>query len=239
MGCNTSTTVVITNAVDAQLVEAQEMEKYNHKILLLGAGESGKSTVVKQIKLIWKVGGGPSEKEKQEYILAIRRNCIEAIQTLLEASKNLDVPLKNKDLQPVFEKLLAYDTNNPVTTDIGNDINALWRDEGIQVCRWPGPALKCCHPPCGLSHPGTPTLHYPAGAGPVLLESPPCAERPIISKRPACPPSIDPTTHPSHWVSISHTASSPCASSQRHSSINVRSPPNAALPSPWASPSLS
>jgi len=133
MGCNTSTTVVITNAVDAQLVEAQELEKYNHKILLLGAGESGKSTVVKQIKLIWKVGGGPSDKEKQEYILAIRRNCIEAIQTLLEASKNLDVPLKNKDLQPVFDKMLAYDTNNPVTTEIGNDINALWRDEGIQV----------------------------------------------------------------------------------------------------------
>jgi hypothetical protein len=125
--------VVITNAVDAQLVEAQELEKYNHKILLLGAGESGKSTVVKQIKLIWKVGGGPSDKEKQEYILAIRRNCIEAIQTLLEASKNLDVPLKNKDLQPVFDKMLAYDTNNPVTTEIGNDINALWRDEGIQV----------------------------------------------------------------------------------------------------------
>ena len=125
--------MVITNAVDAQLVEAQELEKYNHKILLLGAGESGKSTVVKQIKLIWKVGGGPSDKEKQEYILAIRRNCIEAIQTLLEASKNLDVPLKNKDLQPVFDKMLAYDTNNPVTTEIGNDINALWRDEGIQV----------------------------------------------------------------------------------------------------------
>ena len=50
----------------------------------MGAGESGKSTVVKQIKMIWKVGGGPSDKEKQEYILAIRRNAIEAIQTLLE-----------------------------------------------------------------------------------------------------------------------------------------------------------
>jgi GTPase SAR1 family protein len=133
MGCNSSTTIVVTNAVDQQLLDAQDAEKYNHKILLLGAGESGKSTVVKQIKMIWKVGGGPSDKEKQEYILAIRRNCIEAIQTLLEASKNLDVPLKDKALTPTFEKLLAMDTNTAVTPEIGNDISKLWLDEGIQV----------------------------------------------------------------------------------------------------------
>ena len=133
MGCNSSTTIVVTNAVDQQLLDAQDAEKYNHKILLLGAGESGKSTVVKQIKMIWKVGGGPSDKEKQEYILAIRRNCIEAIQTLLEASKNLDVPLKDKALTPTFEKLLGMDTNTTVTSEIGNDISKLWLDEGIQI----------------------------------------------------------------------------------------------------------
>ena len=132
MGCNSSTVVVVANAVDMQLIEAQEQEKYNHKILLLGAGESGKSTVVKQIKMIWKVGGGPSEKEKQEYILAIRRNCIEAIHTLLEASKNLDVPLENKELTPTFEKLSGMHTDTTVTPEIGSDINALWRDPGIQ-----------------------------------------------------------------------------------------------------------
>jgi ABC-type polar amino acid transport system ATPase subunit len=84
MGCSASEPVHVLNSVDQQLLDAQEEEKYQHKILLLGAGESGKSTVVKQIKMIWKVGGGISDKEKQEYILAIRRNAIEAIQTLLE-----------------------------------------------------------------------------------------------------------------------------------------------------------
>lgn len=87
MGCSASKPVHIINSVDQELLDAQEVEKYHHKILLLGAGESGKSTVVKQIKMIWRVGGGPSDKEKQEYILAIRRNAIEAIQTLLEVSK--------------------------------------------------------------------------------------------------------------------------------------------------------
>lgn len=87
MGCSASKPVHIINSVDQELLDAQEVEKYHHKILLLGAGESGKSTVVKQIKMIWRVGGGPSDKEKQEYILAIRRNAIEAIQTLLEVSE--------------------------------------------------------------------------------------------------------------------------------------------------------
>ena len=84
MGCSASEPIHIINSIDQELLDAQEEEKYQHKILLLGAGESGKSTVVKQIKMIWKVGGGPSDKERQEYILAIRRNAIEAIQTLLE-----------------------------------------------------------------------------------------------------------------------------------------------------------
>lgn len=100
MGCSASEPIHIINSIDQELLDAQEEEKYQHKILLLGAGESGKSTVVKQIKMIWKVGGGPSDKERQEYILAIRRNAIEAIQTLLEviAQRFLRLRLRNLSL---------------------------------------------------------------------------------------------------------------------------------------------
>mmetsp|Transcript_31299 Transcript_31299/g.29840 ORF Transcript_31299/g.29840 Transcript_31299/m.29840 type:complete len:356 (-) Transcript_31299:403-1470(-) len=133
MGCSASEPVHVLNSVDQQLLDAQEEEKYQHKILLLGAGESGKSTVVKQIKMIWKVGGGISDKEKQEYILAIRRNAIEAIQTLLEASKNLEIPLGDDALLPCFERMCIVDTNNEVTAEMGSEIDSLWRDSGIQA----------------------------------------------------------------------------------------------------------
>lgn len=89
----------IKNEIETFLEEAQAAEKYQFKILLLGAGESGKSTVVKQIKMLYKVGGGPSSREMQEYTLAIRRNIMEAIQILLDASKSLKIPLKNENLQ--------------------------------------------------------------------------------------------------------------------------------------------
>jgi hypothetical protein len=61
MGAICSGSVVIkaeqdenTAEVDRQLKEAEELASRNYKILLLGAGEAGKSTVVKQIKMIYK-----------------------------------------------------------------------------------------------------------------------------------------------------------------------------------------
>lgn len=123
----------ILNEVDAALEAAKDAEKYVHKILLLGAGECGKSTVVKQIKLIWKVGGGPSEREKQEYVLALRRNCIEAIQTLLEASKTLKISLQDQFLQADFDFVAGMDSNSPMTPEIATKINNLWTDGGIKA----------------------------------------------------------------------------------------------------------
>lgn len=49
----------LLHQVDRMLAEAEEAASRNYKMLLLGAGESGKSTVVKQIKMIYKVHPSP------------------------------------------------------------------------------------------------------------------------------------------------------------------------------------
>jgi GTPase SAR1 family protein len=127
-----------TNNVDQQLEEARNQEEFNPKILLLGAGESGKSTVIKQIKLIWKVGGGMSERDKQDYRNALRRNTIESILVLIEASKSLNVPIVNEDAAIHAKHILAdVQSDAELTLELAKQISCVWSDPGIQVvfCR--------------------------------------------------------------------------------------------------------
>jgi len=119
------------NDVDRALAEMQQAEQYRHKILLLGAGECGKSTVVKQIKMIW-VKEGMSMMELQEYAKAIRRNIVEAIQCLLENSTALKEPLEDAALSDDFALISRLETETLLTPELGQKISALWLDPGIQ-----------------------------------------------------------------------------------------------------------
>lgn len=111
-------------------MESKEEAKYNLKILLLGAGESGKSTVVKQIKMIWNVQ--PTQLEIRQCVEALQRNCIEAIQTLLTASKVLNEPLADETLAEMADEVMALDQNQRVNAQLAEQVSQLWKDEGIQ-----------------------------------------------------------------------------------------------------------
>ncbi|GMH63467.1 hypothetical protein TrRE_jg4259 [Triparma retinervis] len=119
-------------AVEEQLKRMEEEEKNHFKILLLGAGESGKSTVVKQVKLIYKGGGG--KKEKEEYATAIRRNCIESMQTVIEAMETLKVKFADPELESIGSKYTDLDTDATLTEEMSYEIERLWKDEGLQSC---------------------------------------------------------------------------------------------------------
>jgi len=60
----------------------EEAEKRIIKMLLLGAGESGKSTIFKQMKIINK--DGYSNKEKQEFIGIVHSNTIQSMTALMD-----------------------------------------------------------------------------------------------------------------------------------------------------------
>lgn len=134
--CNSAGTAAIsaeTAAIEQQLLDMQAQELLNPKILLLGAGESGKSTVVKQIKLIWKVGGGLTDRDKEDVTQAIRKNAIEAIQVIIEASRTLDVPLADSSLQSSMNEISAMTGDQELTASLADKIDALWHDSGIQT----------------------------------------------------------------------------------------------------------
>ena len=110
----------------------KEMEKV--KLLLLGAGESGKSTVFKQMRLLY--GAEYTEEERISFRLFIHQNIIETAEALCNATKNLspDDPII---LTPEFQKICPNpDTMNPnpnyrkfpeLTTEYAEAVAVLWR----------------------------------------------------------------------------------------------------------------
>jgi len=71
-----------------EAVSEDDMEKETEriKLLLLGAGESGKSTVMKQMRILY--GDKYSDDEIVSYKLIIQQNCVEFMEILCKAVKN-------------------------------------------------------------------------------------------------------------------------------------------------------
>uniref|UniRef100_A0A673BTG4 GNAS complex locus n=1 Tax=Sphaeramia orbicularis TaxID=375764 RepID=A0A673BTG4_9TELE len=63
--------------IEKQLQKERQAYKATHRLLLLGAGESGKSTIVKQMRILH-VNGFNAEEKKQK-IQDIRKNVKDAI----------------------------------------------------------------------------------------------------------------------------------------------------------------
>ncbi|ORY36930.1 guanine nucleotide binding protein, alpha subunit [Rhizoclosmatium globosum] len=82
----------ISRAIDTQLTsERRRLEALRPvKLLLLGTGESGKSTILKQMKLIYDTGFSP--EEIQTYRSSIILNLFSCVKTLAVQMDNLKIP---------------------------------------------------------------------------------------------------------------------------------------------------
>ena len=56
------------------------------KLMLLGAGESGKSTIFKAVKVLY--SGGYSPDERAQFTWIIHRNVIDGVQAILQGAHN-------------------------------------------------------------------------------------------------------------------------------------------------------
>ncbi|OMH83149.1 Guanine nucleotide-binding protein subunit alpha [Zancudomyces culisetae] len=101
----------------------------------VGAGESGKSTIIKQMKLIH--DNGYTREEKESFREIIYSNTIQSARVLLEAMENLDIPLGNKNNQSLVDIVLdmpAQIESDEFPTDVAEAIKILWADTGVQKC---------------------------------------------------------------------------------------------------------
>lgn len=71
----------VNKQIDVQLQKEKQVHRATHRLLLLGAGESGKSTIVKQMRILHI--SGFNEVEKREKIQDIRRNVRDSITVII------------------------------------------------------------------------------------------------------------------------------------------------------------
>lgn len=104
------------------------------KLLLLGAGESGKSTIAKQMKFIYLDGFTKEEKESYKSIIA--SNTVGSMRVLVSAAADMGLELTNAGKDAAIR--LRNETagtlfNGVLTPSIGKDIKALWHDPAIKT----------------------------------------------------------------------------------------------------------
>lgn len=78
-----------TKQIDQQLEEDARATRDDIKLLLLGAGESGKSTIAKQMHILHMEGF--SEEDRQAYLPVVYSNTIEVMSTIVAAMHALGV----------------------------------------------------------------------------------------------------------------------------------------------------
>ena len=122
--------------IDSFLERHHAKYKAIHRLLLLGAGESGKSTLVKQMKILHQ--NGFQDAERLEMVKDIRRNVREAVVTVLTAMDTIEprVKLDLRENRGRAEWLLNYATCNEFAypDEFYDHVNALWCDKGFLQC---------------------------------------------------------------------------------------------------------
>ncbi|KAF4621487.1 hypothetical protein D9613_001240 [Agrocybe pediades] len=124
-----------SDQIDRELEEDHKKFKRECKILLLGSGESARSTIVKQMKIIHQDGFKPEELD--EYRPVVYKNVLDSAQQVIVFMKKIGLECDVYSNRALAEKVLDYrlDTSNPGTTyfspEIAEAIHQLWKDPVI------------------------------------------------------------------------------------------------------------
>lgn len=118
--------------IESQLKRDKMNAKNEIKMLLLGAGESGKSTVLKQMKLIHHEGWNDQERESYKEI--IFSNTIQSMRAILEAMPALDISLapQNDARRSVIMSLPGQIEGDSLPRDVTDAVRGLWNDDGVR-----------------------------------------------------------------------------------------------------------
>ncbi|KAM5434299.1 hypothetical protein MferCBS31731_006794 [Microsporum ferrugineum] len=114
-----------------------DKKKYDRtvKILLLGAGESGKSTIIKQMRIIHS-GGFPIDERRQTRAV-IYSNMIVAFKLLIEIMEAENISFEHEATEPLAHFIQTSEADvecDEAFTDIKvrEAVKSMWEDAGVQ-----------------------------------------------------------------------------------------------------------
>lgn len=104
-------------------------------ILDIGAGESGKSTLLKQMRIIHE--GSFPESERKSYREIVFNNVIDSMKSIIGAMNGkLKIQLSDEENRPAFELIDSLpeqtDFDQHLSKELSEAIKLCWQDEGVQ-----------------------------------------------------------------------------------------------------------
>ncbi|KAL7073425.1 hypothetical protein ACQ4LE_006959 [Meloidogyne hapla] len=120
--------------IDKKLFDDFEAQKKIVKLLLLGAAEGGKSTLLKQMKIIH--DNGYNEVERLERRHAVYRNIINGVESLIIAMQKMELRYSSKEVEDSADKVIEIIKRNDEKIKLypvlRNAIAKIWADPIIQ-----------------------------------------------------------------------------------------------------------
>ena len=115
--------------------ELQESAR-EHVVKLLGAGESGKTTFVKQMKIIH--GDGYSTDELNSFTSIIHYNLLTSMVQVIKSMYKLNISLQHPTKQVYASKIVTFlpslSLGIVIPTEVGQMMILLWQGNGFQQC---------------------------------------------------------------------------------------------------------
>mmetsp|Transcript_8725 Transcript_8725/g.21992 ORF Transcript_8725/g.21992 Transcript_8725/m.21992 type:complete len:359 (-) Transcript_8725:33-1109(-) len=124
----------VSRKIEEELRKDRKKMSMEVKLLLLGAGESGKSTLAKQMKIIHLKGF--SEEERMPYKEIVHSNVIMSMRAIVLASQTERFsgvqfqPSNQANIQMFASNSILFDQE--VNSAIATAVTQLWADEGIR-----------------------------------------------------------------------------------------------------------
>ncbi|KAM9475555.1 guanine nucleotide-binding protein subunit alpha-14 [Clarias gariepinus] len=124
----------INQEIDKQLKKDKNDARRELKLLLLGTGESGKSTFIKQMRIIH--GAGYTEEDRKTFTKLVFQNIITAMQSMIRAMEALSISLSNPENQTHADLMIEVDVDKMMELEESyvEAIRCLWKDAGISEC---------------------------------------------------------------------------------------------------------